>query len=89
MACCEAQHKEELQIYFRTAARSHTPYRNSTLKLPMTCCVRIGQPKKGTTRSAELPCLVPVSRSFHGSCFPRRKYLGANHLFQALKKLLL
>lgn len=32
-----------------------------------------------------MPCLVLVSRSFYSSCFPCRKYLGANHLSDSQK----
>lgn len=89
MACYEAEHREgRITVIFRTAARSHTPQRRLTSKLPETCYGHVGKQNKGTTKWAELPCLVPVSTLLYSSYLPCRKHLGANSLSEVLKLLL-
>lgn len=87
MACYEAQHIEtELQTYLQNHSMV-SPHKEMSSKLPQTCYGHVGQQNKGTTKLAELLCLVPVSRSLYSSYFPCRKDLGASCLSEVLKLL--
>lgn len=71
MACYEAEHREgRITVIFRTAARSHTPQRKLTSKLPETCYGHVGKQNKGQQNGQNYHAWYQCQHCFTVHAFP-------------------